>query len=423
MYRSDGTMAAGWPIQMGPSQLTLGVGSAAFVDLDGDGRREMIVGSGMPLSGPEAMMPFCLHAFRSDGQEVAGFPKPATGCDASLGSTPAVMDIDGDGRLEIAWINMSGDLFLWDTATAARIESTDWPMYQHDPGRSGAAPHLAHKTLAISAGGAGTAGTFGSIGPVQAGYAAASVDSGTTPYGTAVFSVMQDNVVISEAAVPASFPTRAAAVFIEYRTGVAGMPGRTDAGSLDVYTGVALVNRGLVPARVTYTLRNQAGAVVAAGHGSLGAGAQFARFIDQLKEVAPDFNMPVDFPRAIQFGSLEVASDQLLSVLALRLTVNQRRETLLTSTPVADLSKPSAALRLYFPQLVDGGGYLTTLFLLNTSGTEETGRFELYDDNGATLPVSQAGAGQDRRSHTPFHPAARSCSRPTALPRSRAPVR
>jgi subtilisin family serine protease len=387
----NGVPLPGWPVQMGPSQLTLGVGSAAFVDLDGDGRREMIVGSGMPLSGPDAMMPFCLHAFRSDGQEVAGFPKPATGYDASLGSTPAVMDIDGDGLLEIAWINMSGDLFLWDTATAARIESTDWPMYQHDPGRSGAAPHPAHKTLAISAGGAGAAGTFGSIGPVQAGYATASVDSGRTPYGTAVFSVMQDDVVISEAAVPASMPTRAAAIFVEYRTGVAGMPGRTDAGSLDIDTGLALVNRGSAPAHVTYTLRDRAGAVIAASHGSLIVGAHFARFIDQLKEMAPDFNIPGDFPTAIQFGSLEVASDQPLSVLALRLTVNQRRETLLTSTPVADLTKPSAALPLYFPQFVDGGGYLTTLVLLNTSGAEETGRFELYDDNGAPLPVSQAG--------------------------------
>jgi hypothetical protein len=144
---------------------------------------------------------------------------------------------------------------------------------------------------------------------------------------------------------------------------------------------------------VTYTLRDGAGTVVAAGHGSLGIGAQFARFIDQLKEVAPDFDMPGNFPTAIQFGSLEVASDQPLSVLALRLTVNQRRERLHTSTPVADLSKPPTALPLYFPQVVDGGGYLTALVLLNTSGAAETGRFELYDDNGAPLPVSQAGGG------------------------------
>jgi len=391
----NGVPLPGWPVQMGPSQLTLGVGSAAFVDLDGDGRREMIVGSGMPLSGPKAMMPFCLHAFRSDGQEVAGFPKPATGYDASLGSTPAVIDFDGDGLLEIAWINVSGDLFLWDAATAARIESTDWPMYQHDPGRSGAAPHPTHKTLAISAGGAGTAETFGSIGPVRAGYAAASVGPGRAPYGTAVFSLMQDDVVISEAAVPAASPTTAAAVFVEYRTGVAGMPGRADAGLLDVYTGLALVNRGPAAAHVTYTLRDRTGTVVAAGHGSLGAGAHFARFIDQLQEVAPDFHVPGDFPTAILFGSLAVSSDQPVSVLALRLTVNQRHETLLTSTPVTDLTRPSDALPLYFPQFVDGGGYLTTLVLLNTAGAQETGRFELYDDSGAPLPVKQAG-GQTR---------------------------
>jgi subtilisin family serine protease len=397
LFGVDGVPLPGWPIQMGPPRLSFGVGSAAFVDIDGDGSREIVVGSGapywpgIPMSGREALMPFCLHAFRSGGQEAAGFPKPATDCDASLGNTPAVMDMDGDGLLEIAWVNMRGDLFVWDTSTADRIESTDWPMNQHDPGRSGAAQHPAHRTLAISALGAAAAETFGGTGPLQAGYATASVNSGSTPYGTAIFSVMQDDVVISEAAVPAAAPTTAAAVFVEYSAGVPGMPGRTDAGFLDINTGLAMVNCGSATAHVTYTLRDRSGAVVTTAHGSMGAGAQFARFLDQLKEVAPDFNLPGDFSTAIQFGILNVASDQSMSVLALRLTVNQRRETLLTSIPVADMTKPLARLPLHFPHFVDGGGYLTTLVLLNTSDQEETGRFDLYDDNGAPLAVHQPG--------------------------------
>jgi hypothetical protein len=173
------------------------------------------------------------------------------------------------------------------------------------------------------------------------------------------------------------------------------MPGRTDAGTVDISTGLAVVNRGTAAANVTYILRNRIGTPLATGHGSLASGAHFAKFVNQLKEVAPDFNIPSDFPTATQFGSLDVAGDQPLSVLALRLTMNQRNEALLTSTPTADLTKPLDSLPLYFPQFVDGGGYLTTLILLNTSSAPETGRLALFDDNGAPLVVNQIGGTRD----------------------------
>src|SRR5262249_32945294 len=121
------------------------------------------------------------------------------------------------------------------------------------------------------------------------------------------------------------------------------------------------------------------------------AGAHFARFVDQLNFEAPDFRLPDDFSTAVQFGSLDITSDQPLSVLALRLTINQRDQALLTTPPTADLTQPLGSRRLYFPQFVDGGGYVTKLILLNTSAASESGTISFYDGKGEPLIVKQAG--------------------------------
>jgi hypothetical protein len=206
------------------------------------------------------------------------------------------------------------------------------------------------------------------------------------PYGTAVFSVTQNGVVVSEAGVPASPPTTRARIFIDFRSGVTGSHFE---GALEINTGFAVVNRGAAAADVTYTLRSLAGAVLAVGHGSLGAGVHFAKFIHELSQVAPDFSLPSDFSSAVRFGSLEFESSQPLSILALRLTSNQRGEALLTSTPIADLQKPVPAGPLYFPQFADGGGFVSAVVLLNTTAATQRGAIQIHGDAGAPLAVEQ----------------------------------
>lgn len=70
-------------------------------------------------------------------------------------------------------------------------------------------------------------------------------------------------------------------------------------------------------------------------------------------------------------------------------------EVLPGSTPVADLTRPAGNQPLYFPQFVDGGGYLTGLILLNTSDSVETGKLSLFGDSGAPLVVNQVGGTRD----------------------------
>jgi subtilisin family serine protease len=235
--------------------------------------------------------------------------------------------------------------------------------------------------MPVSAGGASTAVTGEGSGVTQAGYATAEVSSGGTPHGTAVLSLTQRNTVVSEAAVASSPPTTSARIFIDHRT-------TSGTGAVDIDTGLALVNRGPAEAHITYDLRDPAGTRLASGQGTLATGAHIARFIRQLNEVAPGFVFPSDFGVATRFGSLDIGSDQPISVTALRLTVNQRGDLLLTSTPVVNQLISPGNSEIYFPQFVDGAGYATTLSLLNTSNAPETGTITISGDDGSALPVS-----------------------------------
>jgi hypothetical protein len=251
--------------------------------------------------------------------------------------------------------------------------------------------------LRVGSGGAALAQTMDSTGAAKTGYADLTVNSGDVPYGTAVFRFKQAGITVSETGVPASPPTTSAQVFIDLRSNVPAVPGRSDSGTVNVNTGIAVVNRGSATANVTYTLRNQAGEPIATGHGTIASGHHYACFIDQLKDVmAPDFNLPPDFKSAIQFASLEITSDQPLSVLALRGTNNQRNDFLLTTTAVADLTKGLQYQPFYFPLFSDGGGYTTSLVLLNTSSKRvEKGILTILDDSGKPMAVNQAGGASD----------------------------
>src|SRR5262249_38501361 len=150
-----------------------------------------------------------------------------------------------------------------------------------------------------------------------------NVSSGAAPYGTAVYIVTQNNVAVSEVGVPSSPPTTSARIFVDFGAGVVVAPGE---GPVNVDTGLAAVNTATVAANVTFTLRDLNGQIVASGNGTLAAGSHRARFIDELFQLAPNFLLPANFATATRFGTLEIGSSQPLSIMALRLTQNQRGE-------------------------------------------------------------------------------------------------
>ncbi len=97
--------------------------SQAIVDLNGDDYPEVITGSGG----------YFLHAFDACGREPDGWPK-FTG--QWIIPTPAVGDIDGDGKLEVVVGTRDGWLYAWHTeATTDSI--IEWESFHHDNYNSG----------------------------------------------------------------------------------------------------------------------------------------------------------------------------------------------------------------------------------------------------------------------------------------------
>ena len=245
--------------------------------------------------------------------------------------------------------------------------------------------------LDLNTNGIGQTSTLGTDQNSHSGYATVAVKEGTVPYGTAVFSFKQNGVTVSEAGIPASPPTSASRIFIDYRSGVNAVPARGDAGVVDINTGIAVVNNGTATANVAYTLHDINGDFITSGTGTISGGIHFAKFIDQFTEIATGFILPEDFQTTIQFAALDIESDQPLSVTALRMTTNQRGEVLFTTTPVADMTKPLSDTPIYFPQLADGSGWTTSIILLNTSSGTENGTIDIFDNDGFPFVVNQAG--------------------------------
>lgn len=122
-WHHDGTPVSGWPVIAGG-----GGGSASCAatieDLDGDGYRDVIVGS---ISSH-------VYAWDRFGVSLPGWPQPTQ--DLVWCRAPAVADIDDDGDLEVVVGDMAAKVYIWhhDGSTAA-----GWPI-QTGGGSGGVRP-------------------------------------------------------------------------------------------------------------------------------------------------------------------------------------------------------------------------------------------------------------------------------------------
>jgi hypothetical protein len=128
-WREDGQLLDGYPVELEMDSDS----SPALADLDGDGRPWIIFGDDQGW----------LHVMDLDGRERAGFPvrsrgpkpgptptpHPPGGNVHSIEASPAVADLDGDGHYEIAVGSWDGRMYVWDDAGALR---PGWPVAVED---------------------------------------------------------------------------------------------------------------------------------------------------------------------------------------------------------------------------------------------------------------------------------------------------
>ena len=103
-----------------------------------------------------------------------------------------------------------------------------------------------------------------------------------------------------------------------------------------------------------------------------------ARFVSQL--IA---GLPAEFS-----GVLDISSSSSFAALTLQSLTNPRGDFLLTTFPVADPTRPAPA-PLVFPQIADGGGYLTRFVLLAADAPVSV-NFTFSADDGTPLPVGSS---------------------------------
>lgn len=212
-------------------------------------------------------------------------------------------------------------------------------------------------------------GTLTSSAGVLAGYAVVTVEEGAgIPSGTAIFQFRDATGALeSEAGVGAVLPTTRARIFVD---------------TVDTRTGVAIASPGNGPAAVRFRLSDRNGLAFAEATRDLMADGHLPIFADELFE-----DLPPGFT-----GALEIETEVPIVPVSLKLTLNRRGDFILTTLPVADLSRPIQSRTLVLPQIGFGFGFSTRLILISVQETNAiTGLLTLTQSDGAPLSIPLLG--------------------------------
>jgi hypothetical protein len=132
-FYANGQPVSGFPMTPRREQGQTGVQfteSVVLGDYDGDGKMEIFINNSWSVTVVDG-----------NGQQLTGdnFPnntKPIYYAFGTLLNSPAVGDIDNDGRLEL--IVQNSHLYAWDLASAS--DAADWPLFKRDARRASTLP-------------------------------------------------------------------------------------------------------------------------------------------------------------------------------------------------------------------------------------------------------------------------------------------
>ncbi len=197
---------------------------------------------------------------------------------------------------------------------------------------------------------AGT-GTTVNVGSIQV----TPDSSSLVPSGVVIFSFKKNDITVSETGVPSVAPAQAFRTYVEN----SGMFGA--ASSLE--TGLAIANPSQSAVMVSLDLFALNGQLMGSrGTLTVAAVSQIPLFLTEVpafKNLAPGFE-----------GIIRISTDSPdgISVIALRGHYNERGDFLVATMPVVPENASPSPSPLFFPHIVEGGGYTTKVVLF--SGTD-----------------------------------------------------
>jgi hypothetical protein len=143
-------------------------------------------------------------------------------------------------------------------------------------------------------------------------------------------------------------------------------------------TGLAIANPGSQDAIVSFFFTDSNGQNFGAGTTTILAGQQIAKFLDQ---------SPFNGGSAIQ-GTFTFSSTVSVSACALRTFSNERGEFLISTLPVIDLSAATPSSSALLPHFADGGGWTTSVILVNPTDSAIAGTIQFRDASGVATGVT-----------------------------------
>lgn len=205
--------------------------------------------------------------------------------------------------------------------------------------------------------------TQGGAESSRTGYARVQSDNGSlAPSGFAIYGFRQNNILVTEAAVPINSPIMAGRIYAEV-----GGP---------INTGIAVANPNNQPAAISFFFTDTNGQDYGRGNMTIPPNAQVARFLNE-----SPFN-----GSAATRGTFTFSSSVPVSVIALRGFINERGEFLITTLPVAELPSHLADPTL-IPHFAVGGGWTTQIVLVNPTDETISGTIQFLDQGTATMPA------------------------------------
>jgi hypothetical protein len=186
-----------------------------------------------------------------------------------------------------------------------------------------------------------------------------------TPIGSGVFTYNPDGILVSESGIPSTIPTTQARVYVDM--------------SKNHNTGLAIANVGSAAAAISVNAFQMDGvSAVGTSWGplSLAGYGHDAKFADQFIE-----GLPEGFR-----GVLDISSATPFAALTVRSLYNERHDFLMTTFPIADANQVALS-PIVFPQVADGGGYVSEFILIGAGSAAKTTP-GFYDETGAPTGFS-----------------------------------